>query len=233
MKSLMSQKHVMGFPQVGSTTFFSLENAPTRLALCDSSEQYKILGNSCSNNNKTIQRRVDSVIGRMNKIGERVDSLAQGIRDHVKLGPKLTKTVKGKLSLGAKIIQVGGLKKIFKQNFSVIEDEKLLKAFQCYLSTTTGPISGLLFISTEKISFCSEKSIKVPSPSGNFVRVPYKVSIPLGKIKRVNGSEDLLKPSQKYVQVVTYDNFEFWFMGFLNYQKSLRFLQEVIVEVQL
>ncbi|RVW51477.1 GEM-like protein 6 [Vitis vinifera] len=28
------------------------------------------------------------------------------------------------------------------------------------------------------------------------------------------------KPSQKYMEIVTMDNFEFWFMGFLNYQKA-------------
>ena len=36
----------------------------------------------------------------------------------VSLSPKLTETVKGKLSLGAKMLQLGGLEKIFKQKFS-------------------------------------------------------------------------------------------------------------------
>lgn len=93
----------------------------------------------------------------------------------VKLGPKISETVKGKLSLGARILQVGGVEKIFKQLFSVGEDEKLLKASQCYLSTTAGPIAGLLFISTEKIAFCSEKSIKFSSPRGELIKVHYKV----------------------------------------------------------
>ena len=94
----------------------------------------------------------------------------------VRLGPKISETVKGKLSLGAKILQVGGVEKIFKQLFVVSEDEKLLKASQCYLSTTAGPIAGLLFVSTEKVAFCSERSIKFSSPSGKSVRVHYKVT---------------------------------------------------------
>lgn len=93
----------------------------------------------------------------------------------VRLGPKITETVKGKLSLGAKIIQVGGLEKVFKNVFSVRAGEKLLKASQCYLSTTAGPIAGLLFISTDKIAFCSERSIKLSSPNGELIRVHYKV----------------------------------------------------------
>lgn len=93
----------------------------------------------------------------------------------VRLAPKITETVKGKLSLGAKILQVGGMEKIFKQLFSVREGEKLLKASQCYLSTTAGPIAGLLFISTDKVAFRSERSLKFYSKNGEIVRVHYKV----------------------------------------------------------
>lgn len=93
----------------------------------------------------------------------------------VRLGPKITDTVKGKLSLGARILQVGGVQKVFKQLFSAKDGEKLLKASQCYLSTTSGPIAGLLFISTDKVAFCSERSIKITSPKGELIRVHYKV----------------------------------------------------------
>ena len=93
----------------------------------------------------------------------------------MRIGPKITETVKGKLSLGARILRVGGVEKVFKRLFSVREGEKLLKASQCYLSTTAGPISGLLFISTEKIAFCSERSIKISSSDGEMKRIHYKV----------------------------------------------------------
>ncbi|PHU17170.1 hypothetical protein BC332_12865 [Capsicum chinense] len=100
-----------------------------------------------------------SVIGKMNKLGERMNCLLQGIREHVSLSLNLTEMVKGKLNLGAKLLKVGGLEKIFKQKFSVKDDEKLLKVSQCYLSTTAGPIAGLLYISTDKIAFCREIEI--------------------------------------------------------------------------
>ncbi|KAH0681926.1 hypothetical protein KY289_019678 [Solanum tuberosum] len=144
------------------------------------------------------------------------------------LSPKLTETVKGKLSLGAKILRVGGLEKIFKQKFSVRDDEKLLKVSQCYLSTTAGPIAGLLFISTDKIAFCSKRSIKLSSPTGKSLRIRYKVSIPISKINKAKECENMEKPSQKYVQLVTEDDYEFWFMGFFNNQKTLRYLQQAI-----
>lgn len=92
----------------------------------------------------------------------------------VSLGSTVSQTVKGKLSLGMRVLQAGGVGRIFRQNFSVKEGEKLLNAFQCYLSTTAGPIPGLLFISSEKIAFRSNRCIKLTS-SGESARVPYKV----------------------------------------------------------
>ncbi|KAJ0963949.1 hypothetical protein J5N97_029071 [Dioscorea zingiberensis] len=141
--------------------------------------------------------RKDSVMSWMHKF-------SKSIRDHVALG---------------------GVERAFKQSFSVGKREKLVKAMQCYLSTTSGPISGMLFISTDKIAFHSDRSITITSPTGNLVKVPYKVLIPLNRIKRVNPSQNSEKPSQKYVQVVTVDDFEFWFMGFVSYQKTLKQLR--------
>jgi hypothetical protein len=80
-----------------------------------------------------------------------------------------------RLGARAKILQVGGVNRVFMELFSVKEGEKLLKASQCYLSTTSGPIAGLLFISTHKVALCSEKSIKISSPKGELSRVRYKI----------------------------------------------------------
>lgn len=204
------------------------------------------------------QRNEISRIRRKIKLGFNVENFSKGILDHgnyisfkktespydfwffswnlnfclvkfaVRLAPKLIETVKGKLRLGARILQVGGVEKVFNKLFTCGHNEKLLKACQCYLSTTAGPIAGLLFISTEKVAFCSERSIKLVSPTGKALRIYYKVSIPLSKIKRANASENAIKPSQKYIEVVTNDNFEFWFMGFLNHQKTLDYLQQLL-----
>ncbi|KAL0728433.1 hypothetical protein Bca4012_024526 [Brassica carinata] len=153
---------------------------------------------------------------------KKTEGFTSGARDQTKSRPKLTETVKRKLSLGARIFQAGGLERIYKRLFRVSEDEKLFNTYQCYLSTTAGPIAGLLFISSKKMAFCSEKSVKVASPQGDMIRIHYKVSIPLCKIQRVNQSQNTKKPSQKYMEVVTVDGFDFWFMGFLSYKKSFQ-----------
>ncbi|KAK7407719.1 hypothetical protein VNO78_09755 [Psophocarpus tetragonolobus] len=176
----------------------------------------------------TTRSKQSTIYSIINKIEKKADSFSQGVRDHVRLGPTMMETVMGKLSLGARILQVGGVKKIFNQLFTVRKEEKLLKASQCYLSTTSGPLAGLLFISTDKVSFCSERSMKVFSSKGEMIRIRYKVSIPLKRIKYVNQSRNLEKPTQKYMEIVTEDNFEFWFMGFLKYQKTFNYLEQAI-----
>ncbi|KAL2532992.1 putative GEM-like protein 8 [Abeliophyllum distichum] len=118
------------------------------------------------------------------KFERKANSLAYRIREHVRLGPKLSETVKGKLSVGAKIIKKGGRQNIFREIFGVSEGEEVLKASQCYLSTTAGPIAGILFISTEKIAFCSERSITLHLSSGDLFRTPYKLSVPGEKDKK-------------------------------------------------
>ncbi|MCL7032371.1 hypothetical protein MKW94_016215 [Papaver nudicaule] len=113
-----------------------------------------------------------------------------------------------KLRLGG-----SGMQKIFKQTFRVEE---------------AGPIVGLLFISTQKIAFCSEKSLTITSLNGGFIRTPYKVVIPIEKMKRVEESQNIDKPKQKYIEIVTVDHFDFWFMGFVNYDKAFMTLQKSI-----
>ncbi|XP_042015426.1 putative GEM-like protein 8 [Salvia splendens] len=162
------------------------------------------------------------------KLDRKGTSFAYRVREHVKMGPKFSETVKGKLSVGAKIIKKGGRENIFRDVFGVSEGEKLLKASQCYLSTTAGPIAGILFISTQKLSFCSERSITVHSSSGGLIRIPYKVSIPMKKIKAANESENVNNPTHKYIEIVTEDGYEFWFMGFVRYEKAVVNLRRAI-----
>lgn len=55
-----------------------------------------------------------------------------------------------------------------------------------------------------------------------------QVVIPVTKIKRAHPSVNENKPSQKYIEIVTEDNFEFWFMGFVRYEKAFLNLQKAI-----
>ncbi|KAF5747396.1 hypothetical protein HS088_TW05G00117 [Tripterygium wilfordii] len=220
MKNLV-EEHVIGIPVTTETTYQVVKSPSCRgyLPGLDGSSTFK-------------HRKIDYLLRSVNELGKKAESFAAGVREHVRLAPKITETVKGKLSLGARILQVGGMKKIFRKLFNVKDGEKLLKASQCYLSTTAGPIAGLLFISTDKIAFSSERLIKFSTPNGESIRLHYKVVIPVAKIKGINQSENMKNPSQKYIEVVTVDDFDFWLMGFLNYKKTFKHLQQAISRSQ-
>ncbi|KAI3787339.1 hypothetical protein L1987_41742 [Smallanthus sonchifolius] len=160
---------------------------------------------------------------------EREDSFAVWIKNYVSLGPKFIEIMKHKLSYGAKIIQFGSQDKFFRKNFSTKEKEELLQASQCYLYTTAGAIAGFLFVSTERVAFCSHKSIKTYSTTGKLLKFQYKVSIPLEKINGIIDQRlSMKRPSSNYMELVTVDDFSFWFMGFINYKKTLKHLQHAI-----
>jgi predicted peptidase len=62
------------------------------------------------------------------------------------------------------------------------------------------------------------------------IKVPpvMQVLIPVEKIKEVNESMNVNKLEQKYIEVVTKDDSEFWFMGFLRYEKAIKNLNLAI-----
>ncbi|XP_076903163.1 GEM-like protein 7 [Bidens hawaiensis] len=143
-------------------------------------------------------------------------------KNHVGLGHRLIDIIRHKLSYDSNILPL----KIFRKSFSIRDGEKLLHASRCYIYTTAGAISGILFISTERVGFCSDKPLKTYSTSGKLLKFRYKVSIPLKKLHGVEESMNLKRPSNKYVELVTVDDFSFWFSGFPNYKKTLECLHQ-------
>ncbi|CAL5323766.1 unnamed protein product [Camellia sinensis] len=54
------------------------------------------------------------------------------------------------------------------------------------------------------------------------------VVIPLHQLKAVNPSSSRANHAEKYIQVISVDNHEFWYMGFLNYDSAVTCLQELL-----
>lgn len=96
----------------------------------------------------------------------------------VKTGPSVSEAAWGKVNLTAKAITEGGFESLFKQIFATEPNEKLLKAFACYLSTSTGPVAGTLYISTARLAFCSDRPLYFTAPSGQEAWSYYKVHHP-------------------------------------------------------
>ncbi|CAN6268619.1 unnamed protein product [Urochloa humidicola] len=92
----------------------------------------------------------------------------------------------------------------------------------------------MLFVSTKKVAFRSDRPITVTtSAKGDTARVTYKVVIPLRRIGKVRPSENADRPEEKYIHVATVDGFEFWFMGFVSYQRSWRCVESAVSEAAL
>jgi len=160
----------------------------------------------------------------MIKFSERAEDLAE----HFKLSKSVSDTLKGKLILGAEIVTKGGVDNLFRHLFVVDPEEKLLKSFACYLSTTIEPVAGVIFISAQKFAFCSERRLAFTSPPGGLSRSYYRVVILVKEVRSVNSCENSEKHSEKYIEIQTVDKGEFWFMGFVNFHKALKYMKKAV-----
>lgn len=93
----------------------------------------------------------------------------------VKTGPSVTQAAWGKVNLTAKAISGGGFEALYKQTFATHPNEKLKKSFACYLSTSTGPVAGTLYLSNFHVAFCSDRPLSFTAPSGQETWSYYKV----------------------------------------------------------
>ena len=54
------------------------------------------------------------------------------------------------------------------------------------------------------------------------------MAIPLHRLRAASPSASKLKPAEKFIQLVSMDRHEFWFMGFVNYDGAVASLQEAL-----
>ncbi|TXG55980.1 hypothetical protein EZV62_017293 [Acer yangbiense] len=160
------------------------------------------------------------VVNMFNTWTRKAETVARNIWHNLKTGHSVSEVAWGKVNLTAKAITEGGFESLFKQTFQTDPNEKLKKTFACYLSTTTGPVAGTLYLSTARVAFCSDRPLSFAAPSGQESWCYYKVMIPLGNMSNVNPVIMKENPSEKYIQISTIDGHEFWFMGFVTFEKA-------------
>lgn len=169
---------------------------------------------------------MECILKKFNSWSSKAETTAQNIWLNLKTGPSVSGAAWDKVNLRAKAMKGGGFETLFKQTFSTFPNEKLKKTFACYLSTTTGPVAGTIYLSTAHVAFCSDRPLSFAAPSGQQTWSYYKVMVPLDKICTINPVVMRDNPSEKYLQLVTIDGHDFWFMGFVNYEKATRHLSE-------
>ncbi|XP_068642485.1 GEM-like protein 1 [Aristolochia californica] len=181
---------------------------------------------------KNTMESVRDVLGRWGKkVGEaskKAEDLAGNVWQHLKTAPSVTDAAMGRIAQGTKVLAEGGYEKIFLQTFETVPDEKLQESFACYLSTSAGPVMGILYLSTAKLAFCSDSPLSYKVGDRNEWSY-YKVLIPLHQLRAVNPSASKVNPAEKYIQVISVDNHEFWFMGFVSYDSAVKCLQQALI----
>ncbi|KAL9662440.1 hypothetical protein QQ045_027273 [Rhodiola kirilowii] len=164
----------------------------------------------------------------VSEASKKAEVLAGNTWQHLKTSPSFADAAIGRIAQGTKVLAEGGYEKIFQQTFETEPDEKLVDSFVCYLSTSAGPVMGVVYVSTEKLAFCSDSPIPYKT-DGRTEYSYYKVVIPLNQVKAINpSSSNTINGLEKYIQVVSVDNHEFWYMGFLNYDEAVKCLKDSV-----
>ncbi|KAL4369208.1 hypothetical protein GQ457_05G014850 [Hibiscus cannabinus] len=182
----------------------------------------------------SFKEKMDVVKGVLGRWGRKVaettkkaEDLAGNTWQHLKTSPSFAEAAMGRIAQGTKVLAEGGYEKIFRQTFETVPEEQLQNSFACYLSTSAGPVMGVLYVSTAKLAYCSDSPLSYQNGSKTEWSY-YKVVIPLHQLKALNPSTSRVNPSEKYIQVISVDSHEFWFMGFLNYGSAVTCLQEAL-----
>lgn len=182
----------------------------------------------CAPINKPTNNPFEPAIHVFNSWSAKAETIARNIWHNLKTGPSFSEAAWGKVNLTARAITEGGFESLFKQIFATDPNEKLKKTFACYLSSSTGPVAGTLYLSTARLAFCSDRPLTFTTPSGQAAWSYYKVMIPLSNIGTVNPVVMKESPPEKYIQIVTIDGHEFWFMGFINFEKASHHLLDSV-----
>jgi len=171
---------------------------------------------------------MDKIKAQVADYSKQAEQVVNRLWGHLSTGPSMADTAWGRVTAGTQLLTKGGFEGVFKSTFTADADEKLKKTYACFLSTSTGPVAGTLYISNKKLAFCSDRALSYTPQGGQTAYSYYKVIVPVDKVAAVNPSVNQSKPAEKYIQITTKDDFEFWFMGFVNYDKGVKNLQEVL-----
>lgn len=55
-----------------------------------------------------------------------------------------------------------------------------------------------------------------------------QIVVPVPHLRSVTPTTSQQNPAERYIQVVSVDNHDFWFMGFVNYDSAVKCLQEAV-----
>ncbi|CAN0858384.1 GLABRA2 expression modulator [Linum grandiflorum] len=172
----------------------------------DGSNPYISSSPAGPSNSVSFKERIGNVREFLGMFGRRVGEATKKAEDfagntwqHLKTSPSFADAALGRLAQGTKVLAEGGYEKIFRQTFETVPEEVLQDSFACYLSTSAGPVMGVLYVSTAKLAYSSDSPLSYKT-DGKTEWSYYKVVIPLHQLKAVNPSTSRTNAAEKYVQ---------------------------------
>ncbi|KAL9229153.1 hypothetical protein vseg_004651 [Gypsophila vaccaria] len=187
-----------------------------------------------SNNNNNNNKAVETVKDVLEKWGKKAAEATSKAHDfagnmwqHLRTNPNFADAAVTRISQQTKVLTEGGYEKVFKKTFETLQEEQLQKWYACYLSTSAGPIMGTLYLSTAKLAFCSDNPLSY-QVGDRTEWTYYKMVLPLHQLKAVIPSTSKINSAEKYIQIISVDDHEFWFMGFVHYNSAVKNLQQVL-----
>jgi hypothetical protein len=137
----------------------------------------------------------------------------------------------GKLDVVAKRMLKGG-EYLWREAFHPSPDEHLRKSFACLLSTENGAVAGVLYQSDHNLWFCSDRALQRAVKTEADAATPpahqqylYKVVLPLAEVRSIESSASGRSERDKSIKVEMTGGEQFWFFGFVTFDKALMNLQ--------
>eukprot|EP00897_Mesotaenium_endlicherianum_P009358 jgi/Mesen1/8450/ME000475S07704 len=157
-------------------------------------------------------------------LSHQAKTVTNNVWGHLSTGQSPMQTAVGKLQ-NYKLLTPGSAQKHWRENFLAPANDTLKDYYACHLSTSTGPVPGTLFVATHSISFLSDRPLSYTTSPGQVAWSMYKVVLPVEKVASLNVPTNPQRPLEKYIQISMVDKHEFWFMGFISFDKALSLLQ--------
>lgn len=79
------------------------------------------------------------------------------------MSPSVADAAMGRIAQGTSILAEGGYEKILCQTFETVPEGQVQNPSACYLSTSAGPVMGILYVSLAKLAFCSDSPLSYTS----------------------------------------------------------------------
>ncbi|KAF2301824.1 hypothetical protein GH714_029645 [Hevea brasiliensis] len=168
--------HVMGTPAIPTRHPDNKKAALWGAAASDQAAQFHHPYLQYSPVEKPSSSPMESILQSFNSWSKKTEIMAHNIWHNLRTSPSVSEAAWGKMNLTAKAITGGGFESLYKNTFSTYPNEKLKKTFACYLSTSTGPVAGTLYLSDAHAAFCSDRPLSFTAPSGQETWSYYKVS---------------------------------------------------------